>query len=278
MLAVLVPVLYPYHKTASLPLFVQPEAIVEALLVDLAVLAMVLMAVLWSGSMFFQSSWYTTPAGGIAWRAPLAAALITGFFSGWSLLNVSEGTTTPSGAAQIPYGVLWEFSPRVDVVPEPVPEIVSKRRTSEPAVFKLVRNWARDVRYKNTDSGEIWDPMGVEYVEFSYEGQQFKFEPDKTRGDGYVVFVDADTGYEMREYEIGTVGYVSSSHLAIYALLNVAHFAVWVFCIWLLLSFDFWHAVAIGAAMWLICTLTVLPILAEAATTAVAEQAQKHAR
>jgi hypothetical protein len=185
------------------------------------------------------------------------------------MMNVWEATTTRLGVVEIPYGVAWEFSPRILVIREPVREFVSKRRTSEEAVYVIDKTAPRGTMYRRADGGEYWSAAGVEYVKFKHDGQEYCFKPDKTRDEDYIVFVDEDTGLEMSEYQIGTAGYTSSDRLLVYLLLNLAHLALCVTCLWLLLGFQFWHAVGLGLIMWMAATVVVLPGLFEQAGAAV---------
>ena len=230
-----------------------------ALLIVLFVLVIALTVVLWVGSLFAQNYLYTSPAPGIYWKAALAALCLAGFYLIWSLLNIQETTTSPLGVVEIPYGLIWEFSPWVDVIPEPVPEFVSKRRTSEPAVYKLDKSLPPGIKYRKADSDEFWNAGGTEYIEFKHAGKEYKFVPDKTRGEGYVVFVDADTGLEMKETQIGKVGYTSWVRLLVYFALNVTHLVLWVTCLWLFLGFEFWHSFGLGFLLWLLATAVILP-------------------
>src|SRR5262249_3808310 len=104
------------------------EPDVLSLLFMLFGLAVVMALVLWLASLFFQSYLYTQPGGGLMWQAPIVAVVMTFFFLFWSLLNVWGAIKVSSTKVEVPYGLLWEFSNRIDVVPEPVPEILSKKR------------------------------------------------------------------------------------------------------------------------------------------------------
>jgi hypothetical protein len=242
---------------------------VLALLVVLVIVAFALMAVLWYGSLFVQTYLYTAPVSGIAWRAPAAAAALSLLYLGWSLLNVWGGTRTPLGGTEIPFGVFWEFTPRVELIPQPVPEFVSKRRTSEPARYVLDKSLPPETRYRKADSEEFWSAAGTEYIEFEYGGETYKFVRDNDRGADHIVFVDANSGLEMQDFEIGRVGYTSAALLAEYFFLNVLHLGLWIGCLWLVLGFQISHAWGLGFIMWVIATVAVLPALFEPAAAAV---------
>jgi hypothetical protein len=247
-----------------------PVPIVLPLLVVLFILAIFLMVVLWFGSLFAQTYLYTAPVSGVAWRAPLAAAILASFYFGWSFLNIWGGTRTPLGGTDIPLGVLWEFSPRVEVIPQPVPEFVSKRRTSEPARYILDRSLPPETKYRKVDSEEFWSAAGTEYIEFERAGQAYKFVRDLERDDGRIVFVDENSGLEMQEFEVGRAGYTSMELLMEYFVLNLLHLVLWIGCLWVLLGFQFSHAAGLGFLMWVIGTVLVLPILFEPAAAAIA--------
>jgi hypothetical protein len=238
------------------------ETIVLDLLVVLIVFYVVLAIVLWLGSQSLQRFFYTEPSPGLLWRAALVSGLLTGFWWLWTLLNIWSSTVIPiEGRVEIAYGMPWDFSTRVDVVAEPVAQIVSKRRTSEPALYKLDKLSPREIRYKKQDGDEYWDAAGVEYVKFSHAGQDFHFVRVRMPEETYAAFVDEITGLVMREYEIGRVGYSSPERLVIYILLNCAHLALWILCVWLGLRFEFVHALGVAVLLWAMSTMAVLPTL-----------------
>jgi hypothetical protein len=119
------------------------------------------------------------------------------------------------------------------------------------------------------DSDTVWDAGGVEYVKFDHNGQHYEFRPDADRDDDYVVFVDAASGLEMREFEIGRVGYYSFWRVVVYFFLNVIHFGVWLLVFWPLLRFYLWHALGLALAMWFLFTVTILQGLFERAAAVV---------
>jgi hypothetical protein len=229
----------------------------------------VLTALLWFGSLFAQTYFYTAPADGIYWKAPAAAGILTAFYFVWSMLNVWGGTAKTAGPTEIPFGVVWEFSPRVDVIAEPVPQFWSKRRSSEKALYVLDRSSPPAIKYQKQDSDEYWSPGGVEYVQFECDGTEYTFKPDKERSHGYMVFVDANSGLEMKEFEIGRVGYMSWGRLMTYLFLNVIHLLLWIVCLWVLLGFQLRHAWGLGFILWIAATVAILPGVFERAAAAV---------
>ena len=177
-------------------------------LLGLIVLAVTLTVLFWFGAQSLQEFLYTNASEWLYWQAPLAATLIALFLVVWWLVNLSFAS--PS-TREIPFGVPWEFSARVDVIVQPVPEFESKRRASEPAIYEVDKSSPNVTKYRRKDSEEYWNSVGTEFVKFTHDGRDYNFVPDKERTSeaGYIVFVDASSGLEMSEYEIGRVGYTS---------------------------------------------------------------------
>jgi hypothetical protein len=242
---------------------------VLSLLLVVVLIGAVLTAALWVGTLFLQGYLYTEPSGGVFWQAPLAAAVLTFFYLFWSLLNVWDGTVV-DGRVEIPYGILWSFSNRVDLSPEPVAEFESKRKNeSEVEVFKLEKS-PHEIKYKRVDKNEYWSPVGVEWVKFKdKDGKEYKFDPIPTPKGGNRVFVDHEHGWEMTDIRPGQASYTSFGRLLVYFLLNAMHLAVWIVCLWLVLRFAPSHAIGLGVVMWLLFTLAVFPGLFSRAAAAV---------
>jgi hypothetical protein len=242
---------------------------VFSLFLVVVLIGAVLTAVLWFGTLFLQSYFYTEPSGGVFWQAPLAAAVLTVFYLFWSLLNVWGGTVV-DGRVEIPYGILWSFSNRIDLSPEPVAEFESKRRNeAEPEVFKLEK-LPKEIKYKRVDKNEYWSSNGVEWVKFKdKEGKEYKFEPVPSERGGNRVFVDREQGWEMTDIRPGQASYTSFGRLLVYFFLNALHLLLWIACLWLVLRFAPSHAVGLGVVMWLLFTLAVFPGLFSRAAAAV---------
>src|SRR5580704_3491602 len=110
----------------------------------LVLLAFVLAVVLWGGSLFAQSYYYTEPAGGLFWRAPLAASILCIFFLLWSIINFVGGNL----GGELPYPEFWRFSNRIYMVDNAVPEFTSKKRNGEPALYILDKTQPLGTNYR----------------------------------------------------------------------------------------------------------------------------------
>jgi hypothetical protein len=247
---------------------------VLSILLLLALLAFVLAVVLWGGSLFAQSYFYTEPASGLFWRGPLVAAALTLFYFLWAMLNF---TGSDPGTGEVPYPAVWQFSNRVFLVSTPVPEFVSKKiRGDEPVVCQLDKSQP-GVVYKCVDGTGNWAPAGVEWIKLVHDGTEYTFEYDKSKSDdsgGYRVFVDKHSDWQMDERWIGRPGYTSFFRVLVYLFLNWIHLVLWFIGLWLVLRFSWPHALAIGLVMWFAFTLMIVPALSATVQTALRQVVQ----
>jgi hypothetical protein len=233
---------------------------VLGLLLFLVLLALVLAALLWGGSMFAQQYLYTTPASGLIWRGAAAAGAVALFLFFWTLLNYAGGDPA---TGDMPFPVAWEFSNRVFLVDKPVPQFESKKRNGEPTRYALDKTQS-GVKYKQVGGTEYWGPEGVEWIKLNHDNVEYKFERERsaeTGSGGYRVFVDQSAGWEMDERWIGQPSHTSTFRLLVYFLLNLLHLVLWIVCCWLLLRFALPHAIVLGFVLWLIFTLPVFYVL-----------------
>ena len=250
-----------------------PEMAVLTILFFLALLTFVLAVVLWGGSLFAQSYFYTEPASGLYWRGPVVAAALTLFYFIWSSLNLAGGDST----GDVPYPAVWQFSNRIFLVQSPVPEIVCKKKgDDEPAVYQLDKSQP-GVIYKRVDGAGNWSPSGVEWIKLNYDGTEYTFEYDKNMSKDagyYSVFVDKNSDWQMDERWIGQPGHTSTFRVLVYLFLNWIHLLLWFAGLWLVLRFSWQHALAIGLVMWLAFTLMIVPVLGTNVQTALRQVAQ----
>src|SRR5262249_35897444 len=204
---------------------------VLSLLLTLVVMGIVLAVVLWLGSAFAQTYFYTEPAGGLFWRGPAAAAVLTGFLLFWSVLNVWGGNRAAD--KRIPFPYIIDFNNTVDLVRDPVEQFESKKKSGLPALFK--RNKLQAQVYTNPDTQENWSARGVEWIKIKHDGQEYKFVQEKAPEGAYALFVDHEHGWEMKESRMGIPSYSSFFRVLVYFFLNGMHLLLWVGCCWLLL-------------------------------------------
>jgi hypothetical protein len=248
------------------------ECPVLSLLAILFVIAIVLTVAMWFGTLFAQQYLYTEPAGGLYWRAPAAAAVLTGFLLFWSVVNVMLGKSATDKKVPFPYFIY--FTTTVDLVPEPVNEFQSKRKAHEVETFRRDKLKAQTyLRVKNREEDRVgeWSSDGVEWIKLKAPGgEDMTFVRDKDAKIGsYEVFVDREHGWTIKESRMGIPSYNSFFRLVGYFLLNGLHLLLWIACFWLLLRYSIPHSILLGIIFWAAFTLLVFAGLSDAAQAAV---------
>jgi len=235
------------------------------LLLVFFVCGIALTVLLWVGSLFFQGYIYTEPSPELYWQAPTAGFALALFFTMWTWLV--QSTATPR---EMPYDTLFRFSPQVDKYKRPTPRIwVVRKDVKDPIPYTRHRIGQNQYEYKNGQ--QRYSPANVKALLVEEEnGDKLRLEPAAAReGSPYREFVDPKSGWTMMEYEDGPTGQLISYRFGLFAvniILNLLHLAVWFVCLWLLLRFTWGHALGFAFVLWLIVTLTVLPmVLSEAA-------------
>jgi hypothetical protein len=252
-------------------------------LVLILVLLMVwaaLVVLLWVGTLWFQGYIYSEPVDDIYWRAPAAGTALALLVALWCYLY---------HRAPERYERLFAFSPR-QVTEFPVP-----REAKEPASFWSERGGKRTLferrktegqpEYRNPQNrNQKWEPSDAIIVKEN--GQEVRFEPDRDakgnfkrersqppKGLGWLVgpgpeqplrYHDA-RGRVMTENDIGRLSLFRWGVFLVYLLLNTIHFLLWFVCLWLLLRFQWSHALGLAVVFWLVMTIVILPMLLDAA-------------
>jgi hypothetical protein len=239
---------------------------VFTLLLILLVLGITLGVGLFVAGLFVQGYIYTEPSPHLPWSAPVAAAALFFFFSLWSLLVVYSGSTP----TDIPYDVVHRFSPTVDKFTKPAKELWAVRKGGKTEQYKLHKYSPSPGQsrydYRNVRDDKPWNGDDVETIVLKEEGLDLRFErvPEKKREQGaFVQFISTD-GWVMTVYDDGPSGLPSKFRFGRFianVFLNFLHLALWFVCLWLLMRFEWFHALIGAFALWLACTLIILPML-----------------
>src|SRR5262249_20272992 len=125
------------------------------------------------------------------------------------------------------------------------------------------RNAANE-KWTPVSEGAIFDAL---YIDI--DGQEVEFHPDLKKPGvfrkeaGEVRYVEEGGSRVITEGQVrqGVLYTHYTSVVLMNFLLNFLHFAVWFLCLWLILRFQWPHALGLSLVLWLIMTLTVLPML-----------------
>lgn len=232
----------------------------------LLVLIVLVVATLLAGAwtLWFQAYLYTEATTGIAWRAPAAGGAITAAVLLWVFFDYhSPGRYRP----------LWEFSASEES--KPFPELIVPSGTGRQVVYKLRPGTRGDYRLDGLPSGKQLPtrPAEIIVVEGS-EKSVFKPEVDaeghykqrSTTSFGRETkeplrYVD-EKGRVMLEDSLGQlagrfrVGWLLGNLFVNFVLLAACFVALW-----LLLGFQWPHALGQAVVVWLVMLLFVLPPL-----------------
>jgi hypothetical protein len=242
------------------------------LLVLVLLLAGVVLAVfLWVGTVWLQGYIYSEPAGGLIWRAPAVGGAIVLFLAVWCFLNyrLAEPNT-----GELPLDTWWNFSPTETYPARPWPKFWSVKEGREIEYDRRTTpglGGSTQYRYLDRDTNQPWTRESgglVAAVIVEEDGQKVRFnldlpggkfkpgEPARYVEDGgrhrVLTEEDVQRGQQTRFRLMLFLGYV---------LLNLLFLAVWSACAWLLLRFQWSHALGLAVVMWLVTMLVIFPLL-----------------
>jgi len=214
-----------------------------------------------AGTLLIQGYLYNEPVGGMSWRAPAVGAVAGLFFALWCWIEAK---------APGRYDVLWNFTPRET---QEFDKFWSERTTG-PTKTEILYHKEHDnrgrVEYRDAD-GRPWrrsDNGIMTAIIVEEDGQKTRFEaplnPDgtfKLVPNEPMQYVEVGGSRAMAEVALGQVTRTRSSLLWGNLLLNLAHLLVWFLAFWLLLEFQWSHALGLAAIFWLVFALTIWPVL-----------------
>ena len=249
---------------------------------------MSLVVLLWAGTYYFQGYIYTEPSPGIFWQAPAAAFLLTFGFAIWTFSLALGSRSSPTFR---PVDTLIRFNPREEMLDRPAPRIYALRaEKAKPGEFKepkktlyvSKRDGTNLFHYEDTSiRPRPWQPEGVVALEVVMKSAKdeestlrFDFVPGErgtygyfTGPDGWIIEVDknfAPTGIPVK---------FNFLLLIVNLIFNFGHFVGWFLALWVILRFQWTHALGLAFVIWLAFTIIVVPmLLGYAGEVAVARQ------
>jgi len=209
--------------------------------------------VLWFGSAWLQDFLYSEPAAQLFWRAPLAALLIVLWAGFWCQLDFRHPGRYPapydfSATERKSFDQLWAMREGKKVEYKRTPG--SKGRPEFKESSFPYRTWTR-----------------AESVIVQEDGNEVVFEAERDKNHNYTIqpgrdlrYVDA-RGRVMTEGSLGNLYTFQWGIFVTYALLNVVLLVVWFGALWLLLRFQWSHALGLAFIFWLASVLLVVPMM-----------------
>jgi hypothetical protein len=241
-------------------------------LVTLLIVALALVLLLWVGTLWAQGYFYDSPTPGLAWRAPAAAGALVLFLLLWTLIEFRRPNTTDT-IFRFSTAQATDFDRFVSVR-------LSEEGKEEEIPFE--KHGLGSGRFEFRDqNGKVWsrsssgmmvaiileekEPGGSEKVRHRFNAQRDKdgkFAPKGSPGMQQSLRYTEEGGDRfIVEDELGKAFSFRRSRLLLNIVINGLHFVVWFLVLWLLLHFQWPHALGFALVCWAVLTLALLPYL-----------------
>lgn len=236
--------------------------IVLGLFLIFVLLWVALAAGLWIGAMWLQGTFYNEVEESLLWRAPVAAAVVVGFYFFWAFLDYRSPGDYP-GMFLFPITEYQEFDELIiemDGAPVRYEQRTTERGTTvyadarypienrEPGRSKVI------TAIRKGENGAVIEEVIFE-ADLDADGN-YKVEPNKP-----LVYREKDGSRTMDENNLGLITIVRWRLIVVNLFLNTMHFVVWLLCLWLLVRFQFWHAFGLAFILWIAMTVLILPLI-----------------
>jgi len=238
-------------------LTVQPEYALSGMFLILLVVFVSLAILLAAGTLFIQGYLYSEPVGDIFWRAPAAAAVLTAFFWFWCFLNYRAADPK---ATELPYETVFTSAATEDTTKEPVPELWAERGNNR-THYRRHTIVVTPIRYEYHDAADkrltMFQNIDAIIVK---EGDpkapveaRFVARPEESR------FVEEGRSRYMTVDNFGRIYTPRPGRSRVMLLINAVHLVVWFLAVWLLLRFQWSHALGLALVFWLAMTMLIMP-------------------
>lgn len=228
-----------------------------------------LAVMLWAGTAWFQAYIYSEPVAQLYWRAPAAGALLAAWVGLWAYLDYRHPDRFDTlfrftAEDEKKFNEFWVERGKQKVHFEA--KTISRGSLPGQVVFQEDRPPYR-----------VWTRSDAVIVK---EGEQeVRFEADKGPDGNYRVERGKDLHYRdahgrvMKESSMGRVVIPRRGLLLANMGLNLFFFVLWFACLWLLLRFQWSHALGLAAIFWVAMIVIILPMLLTRASDVGAKRA-----
>ncbi len=217
-----------------------------------------LFVVLFVGTIWFQETIYTEAVAGVGWRSALTATALALFLAFWGWVDFRDPGR---------YGALFDFSASDRKEFRDLVAVTRKDGREVRERYRMQKNPLGRPEYRRVDPPYGPLPGRPDAVVVREDDQEVRFEAERDPNNKFRVregqslrYVDS-RGRSMTADSLGQLSTFRVGPLVVYAGLNLLHLAIWFGLLWLLLRFQWPHALGLGVAAWLIVTLGVIPPL-----------------
>jgi hypothetical protein len=230
---------------------------VPSLIVIVLVVWVALSLLLAAWTLFFQGYIYSEPVSAIYWRAPAAGTALTVFVVLWMILDYRS---VQERGDEGRYQPLHNFSYRDTETYEHLWIIRDGKKEQY--------DW-RGNQYVNKSGRTLPERPTKVIASHKADGDEHVFEPKRDEKGNFKIEKDQPLRYyekdnPSRYMEEGYLGRISITHfswLVMNLLLNFGFLAVWFVSLWLLLRFQWSHALGLAVVFWLVMLLFIMPMI-----------------
>jgi hypothetical protein len=226
--------------------------------------ALALAVFLWAGTLWFQGYIYSEPAAQLYWRGPVAGLAVTLILALWGYCDYRAPGRYPG---QFFFGgdETKDFK-ELRVVYQ-----------GQETVYNLRKNAQGQTEYRDAQNRPL--PRHPDAVVVDDNGEKVRFEAERDQDKNFKVergqslrYLDK-RGRSMTEDRLGQLSIARPGLVGANLLLYAAHLAVWFLSLWLLLRFQWLHALGLAVFFWLVMTFTLVPMMLERVEILAAQRA-----
>jgi hypothetical protein len=218
--------------------------------------ALAILLIAWT--LWFQGYLYSETLADWWWRAPAAATLLALFVAFWGWIDYQNPGR---------YGTLFLFSPTEEKDFDELTVVTNKDGKENLTRYRLRKAVQGLPEYRSAVSPYRPVPSHPDAVIVREEGQDVRFEPERDQNGKFkirpgqsLLYVD-ERGRVMSEASLGRLSKFRWDLFLGNIALNLCHLVLWFVCLWVLLRFQWSHALGLAVVFWIATTMLVLPML-----------------
>jgi hypothetical protein len=218
----------------------------------------VLLVLLVAWTLWFQSYLYSEPVADWWWRVPAAATLLTLFLVFWGWIDYHNPGR---------YGTLFLFSSTEEKDAEELRVITRKDGKDTETRYVLRKSPQGLPEYRSVVPPYRPVPSHPDALIVKEDGAEVRFEPErdeqgkfKVRQGQSLLYLD-ERGRVMSEATLGRLSTFRWNVFVANIAINVCQLLLWFASLWLLLRFQWSHALGLAVVFWVVMTLLVMPMI-----------------
>lgn len=214
-------------------------------------------------TIILQGYWYTSQVEGVGWRSVVCGATVGLYFAIWCWIEAK---------APARFDTLIQFVPRETVEFDQIWSVRKSDRGTVEIPYRRTRTSRGTLMFVDADQ-RPWQRsdggmMTAIIVEEKGERKRFEAELDERGAFKYTEgrplrFVEVGGSRFMTETALGQITTLRYGLLFGNFFWNLVHLLVWFAGLWLLMQFQWPHALMLAALAWLLFALVVWPVVQE---------------